>query len=200
MARHEDTSQRQPDGRFARGNKGGPGNPFARQAAQLRRALLQFQTEDDVRAVAAKLYLLAMGGDVAAIKLYLAYAVGKPADPVDPDRLDLEEVRLLLESRAATAALDESAPEVPAAPPQPPDEPGAIRDALATRLSELFDQATIELPRQAGEGRGAKGRPRPPIVSSETLDALRAAVNKRDLTAAPAAPARPAPPRDPGRR
>ena len=32
---------RDASGRFTRGNKGGPGNPFARQVGQLRKALLQ---------------------------------------------------------------------------------------------------------------------------------------------------------------
>ena len=35
-----ETAQREEDGRFRKGNRGGPGNPFARQMAQLRKAAL----------------------------------------------------------------------------------------------------------------------------------------------------------------
>jgi hypothetical protein len=50
-------------GHFAKGNAGGPGNPFARRK----------------------------DGNVAAAKLLLSYALGKPAEAVDPDTLDLQE-------------------------------------------------------------------------------------------------------------
>jgi hypothetical protein len=80
-----------PDGRFAKGNPGGPGNPFARQVAALRQAALAAITPEDVRAILAKMAELALGGDVQAAKLVLAYAIGKPAPPADPDRLDVQE-------------------------------------------------------------------------------------------------------------
>jgi hypothetical protein len=85
------TAGRGQGGRFAKGNPGGPGNPFARQVAALREAALAAITPEDVHAILAKMAELALAGDVQAAKLVLAYAVGKPAATADPDRLDVEE-------------------------------------------------------------------------------------------------------------
>jgi hypothetical protein len=46
------TNGRTPRGQFAKGNPGGPGNPYARRTAALRSALLDAVTEADIRAVA----------------------------------------------------------------------------------------------------------------------------------------------------
>jgi hypothetical protein len=82
---------RGPDGRFAKGNPDGSGNPFARQVAALRQAALAAITPDDVRGIFAKMAELALAGDVQAAKLVLAYAIGRPAAAPDPDRLDVQE-------------------------------------------------------------------------------------------------------------
>ena len=89
---------RDSQGRFAKGHPGGPGNPFYRRQAQLKRVLLESITEDDVRSVVQVLLGLARGGDLAAIKLYLQYAAGKPAREVDPDRAELHEWELQKQS------------------------------------------------------------------------------------------------------
>jgi hypothetical protein len=78
-------------GRFAKGNKGGPGNPYNRRLAELRRTLFNFETQDDMRHVACVLKELALGGDLAAIKLLFQYVLGKPKQTVDPERLDVDE-------------------------------------------------------------------------------------------------------------
>lgn len=78
-------------GRFTKGNVGGPGNPYARHTAALRRALAESVTEDEIHELGRQLYQLALGGDLAAAKLLLSYAVGKPAPPADPDTLDAHE-------------------------------------------------------------------------------------------------------------
>jgi hypothetical protein len=96
-------------GRFAAGNPGGPGNPFARQVAARRQALLDAVGPEDVAQVARKLHELALAGDVPAAKVLLAYVVGKPAQAVHPDRLDLDEVKLLLESPLGTEVLTHAA-------------------------------------------------------------------------------------------
>jgi hypothetical protein len=85
---------RDAHGRFAKGNPGGPGNPFARKVAMLRRTLINFVTEDDMKHVAFVLKERAMGGDMTAIKLLLQYVVGKPSETVNPDRLNIEERKL----------------------------------------------------------------------------------------------------------
>jgi hypothetical protein len=85
---------RDAHGRFAKNNPGGPGNPFARRIAEFRKAIAAAATPEKVAAVVTKLEEKALEGDVAAAKLYLAYAVGRPAPAPDPDRLDVEEGRL----------------------------------------------------------------------------------------------------------
>ncbi len=79
-------------GRFAKGNKYGPGNPFARQTAALRSALLRRLTEEQIEQVADRLLAQALAGDLAAIRLVLLYAIGKPTPAVNPDDLDREEL------------------------------------------------------------------------------------------------------------
>jgi hypothetical protein len=44
-----------------------------------------------MRGIAVRLRLQAQAGDLASIKLLLLYALGKPADVVDPDTLDVQE-------------------------------------------------------------------------------------------------------------
>jgi hypothetical protein len=84
-------TDRDAGGRFKPGNRGGPGNPFARQVAQLRKALLDAVGPDDIQAVAQRLVCLAKEGDVAAAKLLLAYTIGKPEAAPHPDRMDADE-------------------------------------------------------------------------------------------------------------
>src|SRR5947199_69894 len=85
---------RDQKGRFAKGNPGGPGNPFAREVAAYRTRLLQRVKEGDVDAVADQLIQQARDGDLAAIRLFLLYVLGRPAAAVDPDGLDAQELNL----------------------------------------------------------------------------------------------------------
>jgi hypothetical protein len=97
-------------GRFVKGNPGGPGNPFARRLAALRKALCEAVTEADIQALAEQMLLQARYGDVAAVKLLFAYAIGKPADAVDPDTLDFHEWQVFqkapIEAEAARQVLN----------------------------------------------------------------------------------------------
>jgi hypothetical protein len=81
-------SGRGPDGRFCKGNPGGPGNPFARAVAALRQEFLKAVTSEDISGIARAMIQKAKEGDVAAAKVVLQYTLGKPAGTVDPDRLD----------------------------------------------------------------------------------------------------------------
>jgi hypothetical protein len=92
-------------GRFARGNKGGPGNPFTRRIAAFRSAVCQEVTTDDLRNLARQLVLMAQSGDLAAMKLLFAYTVGKPGDTVDPDTLDWQEWQMYQQTAATPDAL-----------------------------------------------------------------------------------------------
>src|SRR5215467_1685127 len=85
---------RERDGRFAKGNPGGPGNPFAREVAALRTRLIQRVKHEDVDAVADQIIRQAKEGDKAAIRLFLLYILGRPAAAVDPDGLDAQELAL----------------------------------------------------------------------------------------------------------
>jgi hypothetical protein len=84
---------RTSDGKFARGNPGGTGNPFARRVAELREAFLDAVSADDLNAIARTLAQRAKEGDVAAGKLLLAYVLGKPTAAVNPDDVDWDEVQ-----------------------------------------------------------------------------------------------------------
>jgi len=102
----ESTDKREANGRFAKGNKGGPGNPFARQVAALRQTLLNRATPKDFEEVADELIKKAKSGDVAAIKLIFQYTLGKPAPSPDPDHLDVDEWHKLQQSSCPPAAVN----------------------------------------------------------------------------------------------
>src|SRR5215472_5730037 len=99
----QSTDKREANGRFAKGNKGGPGNPFARQVAALRQTLLNRATQKDFEEVADELIKKAKTGDVAAIKLLFQYTLGKPAPSPDPDHLDVDEWHKLQQSACPPA-------------------------------------------------------------------------------------------------
>jgi hypothetical protein len=69
--------------RFKPGNAGGPGNPHAGKVQQLRAALYECTTREDMIAVWTQLKNLALGGDLAAIKEFLDRTVGKATIPVE---------------------------------------------------------------------------------------------------------------------
>lgn len=81
-------------GRFAVGNRGGPGNPHARRVAALRQAFLAAATPEKLRQLADKVFEQALAGDLAAAKLFLSYNLGRPGEVVDPDGLDASEWEL----------------------------------------------------------------------------------------------------------
>jgi hypothetical protein len=83
---------RDGSGRFAAGNKGGPGNPFARHTAAARKAIADAVTAEQLAAIAAVLVKKALEGDVSAAKLVFSYAAGKPTPAADPDTLDAHEL------------------------------------------------------------------------------------------------------------
>jgi hypothetical protein len=71
------------------------GNPHARAVAQRKAAFLQAVSPEDVEAVAHKLVAQALEGDVASAQLVLRYAIGRPPEAVDIDRLDQDELQIL---------------------------------------------------------------------------------------------------------
>src|SRR5437868_11150264 len=85
-------SGHEANGPWAKGNPGGPGNPFARRVAQLRKLILDNVSDEDLLAIVEALKAKAKEGSIGAAKLLLAYALGKPASAPDPDRLDGQEL------------------------------------------------------------------------------------------------------------
>jgi hypothetical protein len=108
-------SGRDAKGRFAKGNPGGPGNPFARHVARLRSALAECVTEEDIRQIARGLLVSAKLGHLPSIRVLLSYVVGKPPGAVNPDTLDIDEWRLLVQPLAQIMAeLPQALMSVPA--------------------------------------------------------------------------------------
>ena len=86
---------RDASGRFAVGNKGGPGNPYTRKAGLLRKAMFEEVTEDDMRRVVRKLVQLAEAGNVAAVREFIDRCVGKPIEADLIERLEALEAAVL---------------------------------------------------------------------------------------------------------
>jgi len=80
---HPSPNGRTPRGQFAKGNPGGPGNPYARRTAALRSALLDAVTEADIRAVARALVKRAKDGEVPAVRELLDRLLGRAGDVQD---------------------------------------------------------------------------------------------------------------------
>jgi hypothetical protein len=89
---------REANGRFGYGNGGGPGNPFARQTALIRKAAAEAATPEKAKALMDALHESALKGDTAAARLWLAYSAGKPTASADPDALDAHELKLRREA------------------------------------------------------------------------------------------------------
>jgi hypothetical protein len=126
-------------GRFTKGNRGGPGNPFARRVARLRTLLLEIVGDEDLRGVLRKLVERAQAGDLAAARLVLDYLIGRPAEAVDPDRLDLEEWRLLQASPTVGEVMDR----------QPQTLDAAFACELARSFQEHKQQKVLDAVREA---------------------------------------------------
>jgi len=161
------------NGRFAKGNRGGPGNPFARQVAALRKALLQSVTEEDLLAITLALKAKAKEGNVAAAKLLLAYAVGKPTSAPDPDRLDGQELEHFKEKVQTVEQVQERAKEVELAlepPPGPMSTDYALLVSEMVRHPERHDnpvccQALVNALNDSDTSEGAKPVWAPPSIN-----------------------------------
>jgi hypothetical protein len=107
------SSARDGRGRFAAGNKGGPGNPFGRRLAAMREAVQRAVTVEAIEQLMGVLLGKALAGDLAAAKLVLQYAVGKPKPVAEPDRVDAEEWEVTQEAWVPAAACTELLAGVP---------------------------------------------------------------------------------------
>ena len=77
---------RTASGQFAKGNAGGPGNPHAKRVAELRAALLEAVTVEDIRAVVRSLVGQAREGDIPAARELLNRVLGKSPDDAEQEQ------------------------------------------------------------------------------------------------------------------
>jgi hypothetical protein len=98
-------------GRFTRGNQAAKGHavPFSRHQARLRLALFASFTDEDMKAIVAKLVRMVVeNGDLAAAEFLFRYCIGPGmtfnVNPDDVDVLELERLR----NQAQTDALGNS--------------------------------------------------------------------------------------------
>jgi hypothetical protein len=74
---------RDAQGRFAKGNRSGRGNPLNRRAQKLRSTLLKSVKPSDLKKVLEKMIELATEGDVQAAKLIFDRIFGSPSQSVE---------------------------------------------------------------------------------------------------------------------
>jgi hypothetical protein len=96
-------------GQFLPKSPGGPGNPYARRTAALRKAMQEAVSDDDIQAVTRALIEKAKKGDTAAARLVFQYALGKPQAAPDPDRMDLHEWDQLRDESRVKGEMDAAA-------------------------------------------------------------------------------------------
>ena len=101
-------------GRFIKGKRGGPGNPFARQLAAFRQVFIDSATLEDMRDIARAVILRAKAGDMAAARIACNYLMGKPAPGPDIDRLNATEWKMMKEQTDVVRDFM-TAPDVPSA-------------------------------------------------------------------------------------
>jgi hypothetical protein len=142
MSLTDTTSGRDEKGRFAKGNPGGPGNPYTRQTAQLRQAVLETMNETEVRLITQRLLTLALQGDLQAIKLVLAYAIGKPDKVVNPDEVDRLEWELRQRLSVPADDIEELTQRVPARQANAVAE--ATRQAIALQAGQDIFQRLLK--------------------------------------------------------
>lgn len=73
-------SGRRPDGRFAHGNPGGKGNPYAKRVAELKKAFMDVVGPEHMEALARVTLKKALKGDMVAMRTILDRAIGKTLD------------------------------------------------------------------------------------------------------------------------
>jgi len=79
---------RDANGRFVKGNAGGPGNPHTKQVAALRTAMMKAVTRRDIKTVIDRLISKAKAGDLRAIDLLLNRLLGAPVQADIIERIE----------------------------------------------------------------------------------------------------------------
>ncbi len=141
-------------GRFVPGNPGGPGNPYARRVAELRRVMLECVTSQEMEIIVGELLVQAKCGKLGAIKLLFQYVLGKPPTTVNPDTLDLEELDLYRRAPTPKEAAEVFTDRLP---------PGPVAEALRSHLPNVGDRLQEEI----GQELSADLEPRQPNDEEE---------------------------------
>jgi hypothetical protein len=148
-------ASRDAKGRFGPGNLGGPGNPFARQLAKFRAFIMTCNTEEHMRFAFNKMMAMIADGNLGALKLYFLYILGKPADAVDPDKLDFDE----WEGYKATANMMDEATALMKAPASDlPLTMLRIGKAANTQLMRDFAVHNLEHPEEMEKAKAEAAR------------------------------------------
>ena len=88
-------SGRDDQGRFAKGNPGGPGNPQARHATALRHAAQSAVSSDHMSALMRKALRMALEGNLQAMRIVFERTLGRPIEgPTETDPIDIEPPRM----------------------------------------------------------------------------------------------------------
>jgi len=85
------SEERDPQGRFAKNNAGGPGNPHARHCAKMLEMFRNAITDEEMYLLSRILFERASTGDMAALKMVWQYKLGKPLSAPNPDMIDRDE-------------------------------------------------------------------------------------------------------------
>jgi hypothetical protein len=147
------TPKANPDARVA------PGNPYARRVAELRNALVEALTPDDVREITVALTFRAKAGNVSAAKLLFQYALGKPLPATHPDRVDADEVQAF-KANAMNGDVIKAMDATPAAPAL-----AVLRDVQAGRAAEFFDELVADSRARAAVTK----REKPVVAQTESM-------------------------------
>jgi hypothetical protein len=97
---------REANGRFAAGNMGGPGNPYGRRLAEIRRLVLAAATVEALQEILLVQIEKARQGDTAAARFVFQYALGTPRPMANPDRVEHEDWELRQSRPTAQEAAD----------------------------------------------------------------------------------------------
>jgi hypothetical protein len=133
------TADHDATGRFVAGNRGGPGNPLGRRAAEMRQILIDALTDDALRKLADAMVARAQEGSVTAAKLLLSYTLGKPPAAAECDGPDTRSERAFPTGINPAARQDDApADPVTSVPSVPPGRKSpASRKAMKRMLRDL---------------------------------------------------------------
>ena len=147
----EATPTRDKKGRFAKGNPGGPGNPYARQVGAIRKQMIEFMTPERVEQYMQALLDYTLKGNMQAAKLLAEHTAGKPLPGADPDRMAMDE----WQKRMETTVMMQQLPQL-IQTPHPGLPLGMVREtqplvteAMSAKLGAVLsdpDQHVEEMP------------------------------------------------------